>query len=106
MLEYNIEKRNLTLPSIPDVLLSLSCSIKLVNNINQQKFTLTWLLNSEHIKNNTDEFYYLETRKNDSDFILILSTKIDRPKNLSKFQCILNNNIIIKEHSIQIKGIF
>ena len=106
MLEYNVEKRNLALPTIPDVLLSLSCSIKLVNNINQQKFILTWFLNSEQIKNNTDELYYLETRKNDSEFILILRMKIDKPKNLSKFQCILNNNIIIKEHSIQIKGIF
>lgn len=51
-----------------------------------------------------DPFVINITDPNDSSIHNILVMKIDTPRKLAKYECILNDNIVVKSHFIEIIG--
>lgn len=93
------------MPAIPGLLLEVSCQ---VSGYPMPK--LKWIIdgvnyNEKKFEMLTDEPFVINlAEKNASIMNNILVMKMDNSRRVAKYECILNDNITIKKHFIEIMG--
>lgn len=102
-LKYNTSFSNITLPEMPGILLEISCKVHgnplpnlkwLIDGVNFNEKTFQHLNDEPFVINITD--------RNGSLINNILVMKIDHVSKLSKYECILNDNITVIRNYIEI----
>lgn len=102
-MKYEPVKSNITLPTIPGLLLEISCVVS-----GNPEPSIKWLIDGVNYSNKkfeflTDDPFVINiANRNSSQINHILVMRTDNQRNLSKYECILNDNVTIREHYIRV----
>ncbi|CAF0715506.1 unnamed protein product [Brachionus calyciflorus] len=103
-LNYNQSISNITLPSLPGYYLRLDCQVS-----GTQIESLNWYINDQvlNAKNSffdLDDLFVITSKINDNIPIVnrTLVIKLENPKPMNKYECILNGNLTVRSHYVEI----
>ncbi len=100
---YNVSYSNITVPTIPGLLFELSCQVS-----GNPRPRIKWLIDGvnyseKKFESFTDEPFVINITFMDTWHMNhILVFKMDNKRNLAKYECILNDNVTIREHYIKV----
>lgn len=100
---YNVSYSNITVPTIPGLLFELSCQVS-----GNPRPRIKWLIDGvnyseKKFESFTDEPFVINITFRDTWHMNhILVFKMDNQRQLAKYECILNDNITIREHYIKV----